>query len=99
MNGTWIRKGFALGALAIVIGLAAGCAPSIDGKYSDSAGMVNVDIHGDKATFTSPVGNMETAVKRDGDKVTLTYEGQPVELTRTAEGNLDGGMLKLIKKK
>jgi hypothetical protein len=99
MTGLFFRRitGFAVAGLAILF--VSGCTPSIDGKYQDASGAMTVDIKGDKATISAPVlGSAETACKREGDKVTLTYENQPLVLTVKPDGSLENDTLKLKKK-
>jgi hypothetical protein len=59
---------------------------------------MTVDIHGDKATIAmGQLGSAETSVKRDGDKVTLTYQNEPLVLT-VKDGSLVGDHVTFTKK-
>ena len=99
MTGLFIRRATGFSAIALAALFASGCTPSIDGKYQDPNGIVTVDIKGDKATISAPVvGSATTDCKREGDKVTLTYEGQPLVLTVKPDGVLEGDHMKFIKK-
>src|SRR5947209_4380036 len=99
MTGQFLRKLTGFSAIAMAVLFVAGCAPSVDGKYQDASGAMTIDIQGDKATISAPImGSAETAVKREGDKVTLTYQNEPLVLTIKPDGTLEGGMLKLTKK-
>jgi len=98
MTGQYMRKLTGFAVIATAIFLVAGCSPSVDGKYQDASGVMTLDIHGDKATISAPVlGSTETAVKRDGDKVTLTYQNEPLTLT-VKDGNLVGDHVTFTKK-
>src|SRR5690348_10103287 len=98
MTGQLMRKLMGYSAIAAAVLFVAGCTPSVDGKYQDASGMMTLDIHGDKATISAPVlGSTETAVKRDGDKVTLTYQNEPLTLT-VKDGNLVGDHVTFTKK-
>ena len=98
MNGSSWYKVFPLSLLALVIFLFPGCTPSIDGDYQDTSGIMSVAIHSGKATIKSPLGTFETDCKQEGDKVTLTYQGEPLVLTRQSDGSLASDNLKLTKK-
>jgi hypothetical protein len=99
MNGLFSRRVTSLSVAGLAILFVSGCAPSIDGKYEDANGVMSVDIKGDKATISAPiVGSAQTDCKRDGDKVTLSYQNQPLVLTVKPDGSLEGDNIKLKKK-
>lgn len=97
MNNSFLRRIVPLAILALVI-FVPGCTPSLDGDYQDANRGMTVTIKADKATITSPLGTLETECKRDGDKVTLTYQGEPLVLTRQSDGSLTSDNVKLTKK-
>ena len=99
MTGLFFRKIAGISVVGLTILFVSGCAPSIDGKYEDANGIMSMDIKGNKATISAPiVGSVETDCKRDGDKVTLTYQNQPLVLTVKPDGSLESDTLKLKKK-
>jgi hypothetical protein len=98
MTGSFWHRISLLALIAGVIFVLSGCTPSIDGDYQDANGVMSVTIQSGKATIKSPVGNFETECKQDGDKVTLSYQGQPLVLTRQSDGSLVSDTLKLTKK-
>jgi hypothetical protein len=99
MTGLFFRRVSSICAVGLAILFVSGCAPSIDGKYEDANGIMSIDIKGSKATVSAPiVGSAETDCKRDGDKVTLTYQNQPIVLTIKPDGSLENESVKLKKK-
>lgn len=99
MKAQYLRALTGFSAITMAVLFATGCTPSIDGKYQDASGAMTVDIHGDKATIAmGPLGSAETAMKRDGDKVTLTYDKEPLVLTIKPDGVLEGDHVKFTKK-
>jgi hypothetical protein len=98
MNRSFLHKTLLLSVIALVIFIIPGCTPNINGTYADSTGLMTVEIKGDKATVKTFAGTFDADCKRDGDKITLTYQGAPLVLTRKADGSLESDNLKLTKK-
>jgi hypothetical protein len=69
----------------MLLGVLASCANTLSGTYVDSTGIVKLTFDGDKVTYSSGVGalslTLEGTYKIDGDEITLTIDGSPINGT------------------
>ena len=98
MLRTGIRNLGALAYAAVLVLVLAGCSSGVDGTYEDASGATRFELHGGKADVTLLGNKLEGTYKVEGDKVIITYDGEPAEFTRQSDGSLQGAVLTLKKK-
>lgn len=80
-----------------------GCFSSVEGKYSDQTGMINLELQGGGKATLGAMGQAEPCTyTTDGDKVAITCHGETTTFTKQSDGSLappSGAMIGLLKKK
>ncbi len=99
MRETDIRRLIGLTMMVLVIAVIPGCTPGVDGDYKDANGLATVGLHGGKATVKMIGMTLDGEYKVDGDKVTITRQGeQPIVFTRASDGSLESNNQELSRK-
>lgn len=87
-----------LSLIALVVLFTAGCSSGIDGEYKDSTGLSTVELKSGKATVKMGAMAFDADYKVDGDKVTITHQGENIVLTRKSDGSLVSDNVTFTKK-
>jgi hypothetical protein len=89
-------------ALVLVIPVIGGCGSKTEGTYTNTGGMVTLDLKsGGKATFTMMGETLPCNYKTKGDKINLdcSPKGEKVDFTVHDDGSLTGpGFIGAMKK-
>ena len=77
-----------------------GCGKSVSGKYGGANGAMSMEFKSGGKVDVTIAGSTQTGdYTIDGDKVTVTVQGQPMVLTIKDDGSLDAGGLAGVLKK
>ena len=89
-----------IAALVAVIPAIGGCGPNMEGTYTNTGGMVTLDLKsGGKATLTLMGETNPCTYKVNGDQLLLDCKQNKVDFTIHDDGSLSGpGLIGSIKK-
>jgi hypothetical protein len=102
MKKLMFTHGVLIASVIVAIGVIGGCGSKMDGTYTNTGGMVTLDLKsGGKATFTMMGESLPCTYKVKDDKVMLdcTPKGEKVDFMIHADGSLTGpGFVGAMKK-